>query len=419
MEFLTDFLSGLAPKGHGQDAHHLFELLLVIMVLVWVFGRIVQRMGLPRVLGEIFAGVILGPIVTGLDMDTDVIRILADMGVFFLMFHAGLDTNPRELYSRAKVSTCVCLGGILPIFSLSYILLVHSGYSVMTTLFMCSVLSLNSIPVIVSVLKKFKLMQHKVGHTALGASVANELLLFVVVSIILAMGQDGYFLLSDFIFIFTKVILFFVGTLILGQLILPYFSVFLNTVGSKGFTFALIIALVFGLFAQFIGLHIILGAYLGGMFVREEIRKKEMFHKIEDRFFGISYSFLGPIFFVYVGMTISFEILFEKPLLLLLLFLTVLSAQILGSGLTAKFFGNYSVQDSAFTGVGMIGRGGTEIIVAGIGFQQGLLPIELFSAVVEIAFLATFLMPFLLMLSKKIPQKEEEEEEIPQEQKLS
>jgi Kef-type K+ transport system membrane component KefB len=117
-------------------------------------------------------------------------------------------------------------------------------------------------------------------------------------------------------------------------------------------------------------------------------------------------------------MTISFEILFEKPLLLLLLFLTVLSAQILGSGLTAKFFGNYSVQDSAFTGVGMIGRGGTEIIVAGIGFQQGLLPIELFSAVVEIAFLATFLMPFLLMLSKKIPQKEEEEE-IPQEQKLS
>ena len=92
--------------------------------------------------------------------------------------------------------------------------------------------------------------------------------------------------------------LFFVGTLILGQLILPYFSKFLNTVGGKGFTFALIVALTFGLFAEFIGLHIILGAYLGGMFVREEINKKVVFKKIEDRFFGISYSFMGPIFFL-------------------------------------------------------------------------------------------------------------------------
>lgn len=408
MEFLTDFLSGFQSGSHSGDSDYLFELLLVIMVMVWVSGRIVQRMGLPRVLGEILAGVVLGPAAIGLDGNTDVIRILADMGVFFLMFHAGLDTNPKELYARAKTSLFVCLGGIIPIFSISYVILTSFGYGVMTTLFMCSVLSLNSIPVIVSVLKKFGLKKHKVGHTALGASVANELILFIIVSIILTMGQDGYFLISDFIFIFVKVILFFVGTLILGQLILPYFSRFLNTVGSKGFTFALIIALVFGLFAELIGLHIILGAYLGGMFVREEIRDKKMFKKIEDRFFGISYSFLGPIFFVYVGMTISFEILSEKPLLLLLLFLTVLFTQILGSGLAAKYIGKYNTKDSINTGVGMIGRGGTEIIVAGIGFHQGLLPIELFSAVVEIAFLATFLMPFLLMFSKRISQKQKE-----------
>ena len=111
----------------------------------------------------------------GMSSDTEVIRILADMGVFFLMFHAGLDTNARELYSRAKVSIAVCIGGIIPLFSLSYFILSYFEYSLTATLFMSAVLSLNSIPVIVSVLKKFNLKKDKVGHTVLGASVANEL----------------------------------------------------------------------------------------------------------------------------------------------------------------------------------------------------------------------------------------------------
>ncbi len=395
MEFFTDFFSGFASNTHDGDK--IFEILLIMMAMVWISGRIVQRIGLPRVLGEILAGVILGPAFLGFSSDTEVIHVLANLGVFFLMFHAGLDTNARELYSRAKISIYVCLGGIIPLFSLSYLILSYFQYSLVITLFMSAVLSLNSIPVIVSVFRKFNLNKNQIGHTVLGASVANELLLFIVISIIMAMGDGGQISLPMFLFILTKVMLFFVGTLILGQMILPRFAKFLNTVGGKGFTFALIIALTFGLFAEWIGLHIILGAYLGGMFVREEINRRTVFRKIEDRFFGISYSFMGPIFFVYVGMTISFEILQENPLLLFLLFMTVIVTQITGSGFAAKFLGKFNNRDSALTGVGMIGRGGTEIIVAGVGFERGILPLELFSAVVEIAFLATLLMPFLLM----------------------
>ena len=136
------------------------------------------------------------------------------------------------------------------------------------------------------------------------------------------------------------------------------------------------------------------------------INKKTIFKKIEDRFFGISYSFMGPIFFVYVGMTISFEILQENPLLLFLLFMTVIITQIVGSGFAAKWIGKYTNRESALTGVGMIGRGGTEIIVAGIGYERGFLSIELFSAVVEISFLATLLMPLLLMAIQPKSKKE-------------
>jgi Kef-type K+ transport system membrane component KefB len=354
-------------------------------------------MGLPRVLGEIVAGVFLGPVFLGMSTDTEVIRILSELGVFFLMFHAGLDTNPRELYRQAKISSLVCIGGVVPLFFLSYLILSTFQYSIFPALFMSAVLSLNSIPVIVSVFKRFNLQNDKIGHTVLGASVVNELLLFVIISVVMSLKHSEIFLWSDFLLVIAKVFFFFSGTLFMGQVVLPYFARFLNTIGGKGFTFALIVALIFGLFAEFIGLHIILGAYLGGMFVREQINQEVIFKKIEDRFFGISYSFMGPIFFAYVGMTISFEILWKHPLLFSLLFGIVILSQVIGSGYVAKLYGKFTTKDSFLVGTGMVGRGGTEIIVAGVGYNQGILPIELFSTVVLVAFLSTLFMSFSLM----------------------
>lgn len=407
METLSTTVADIV--SHLSHSESLFEVLLLLLVTVWVSGSIFAHMGLPRILGEILAGVFLGPVFLGIDADTETVKFLADLGVFFLMFHAGLDTNPKELYSRWKPSLVVCLSGIFPLFILSTSLLLFFGYSWITSLFMAAVLSLNSIPIIVSVLRKFGLKNKVVGHTVLGASVVNELLLFIGVSVLLSIEKSGQFLFSEFLWIFTKLILFFGGVMILGMLFLPFFRGNINTIGRKGFTFTLIVALVFGLFAEIVGLHIILGAYLAGMFIRQEIKNPQMFTKIEDRFYGLANSFLGPIFFAYVGMTISFEVFWKNPLLFFLLFFIVLFAQTIGSAAGAFVLSKYSKRHALQTGIGMLGRGGTEIIVAGIGFSVGILPLELFSVVVGIVFLATFLMPFLLLfLEKKETEKREE-----------
>lgn len=165
----------------------------------------------------------------------------------------------------------------------------------------------------------------------------------------------------------------------------------------------MIIGLILGLMAEFIGLHIILGAYLAGMLVRQNIENDFIFKKVEDRLYGISYSFLGPIFFVSVGMAISFEGIIQHPWLFLASFILVLGMQVVGSGLATRCLHPEEFDGKRASAVALTlgGRGGTEIIVAQIGastlISQSNTPLlspEYLSFVVLIAFFATLVIPF-------------------------
>lgn len=408
-----DFIHSILP--HSDE---IFQILLILMVVIWSTGRLFHRLKLPAVLGEILAGILIGPSVLGLiPTDNEVIKVLSELGVFFLMFHAGLDTDPRKIFPRLKISIFTAIGGMIPIFVGVLAIAYFSLIPMLPALFLAMVLSINSIPVIISILKNFKLHDTKIGHIVMGSSVANEIILFVVLSVLLSVAEVGSFQPLLLLWIMIKVLLFFVGTLFLGKAILPFFAPFLNRSGMKGFTFALIVALIFGLFADAIGLSVVLGAYLGGMFVREEISDEKQFSKIEDRVFGISYSFLGPIFFASVGMMVSLSALSSHFILVILLVLLVIVGQVSGSGLILSAFSQrVPIKKALKIGIGLLGRGGTEIIVAGIGYQtvihgingesSRLLPAELYSVVVVVVFLVTLAMPFLLKTAVKIKEKD-------------
>ena len=388
----------------GLEADNYLHVLLILMVVVWGAGRIFKSFSLPPMLGEILAGVIMGPAVLGILDSTEIILVLAELGVFFLMFHSGLDTDVREFFGRAKVSVLVAVGGIIPIFLISFFVLQTAfEFEMLTNVFVATVLCLNSIPVIISVLKTYGLKNSKVGHTVLGATVVNEVILFVVLSVIIAIAKTGEANLLMVAMIMLKVMGFFCVTLFLGRVLLPKISPYiLNKSGSKGFTFALIIALFFAILAENIGLHMVLGAYLAGMFVREEITNDEIMRKIEDRFYALSHSFLGPIFFASVGMAISFTVLFENPTPVFVFLGIVVLGQLMGSGLVA-FWNRFSKRDSLLTGALLSGRGSTEIVIAQVGFStivlatgQRLIPEDLFVILIALSFLSTFLMPFLV-----------------------
>ncbi len=392
------------------DPHDHFQILLLLMVVVWGAGRIFKLMGLPPMLGEILSGVLVGPSVLGLLDTTEFIKILAELGVFFLMFHSGLDTDMKEFFGRVKASMAVAFGGIFMTFLFSIFFFQFFKFHWVTAAFLSLMLALNSIPVIVSVLKSFKLKNSKIGHIVLGSSVVNELVLFIVFSVLIALAQSGEFSLQMLILVSVKVLLFVLGSLLIGLEILPFIGPkILNRSGSKGFTFALIIALFFGLFAEAIGLHMIIGAYVAGLFVRQEITKPDLMRKIEDRFYALSHSFLGPIFFASVGMMISFEAILSHPWFVLSLLLIVICGQICGTWLAALFLPGLTPKQTWPIGIALTGRGSTEIIMAQIGFSTvvtatgaTILDKSLFASIVGLAFASTLLMPILLKCYLKI-----------------
>ncbi len=157
--------------------------------------------------------------------------------------------------------------------------------------------------------------------------------------------------------------------------------------------FVLVLGLGFGLLAEAIGLHLIVGAYLAGLFFREEVASPELLEKVKDRIYGIAYSFLGPIFFISLGFHITLDVL-TGPGLWFLLSLTAAVAigQVLSAGGMARLAG-FSRVEALTVGVGMCGRAGLEFVLSSLGLKLGAIDAETFSVLIFTAFLLSLLTP--------------------------
>ena len=401
-----ELISSIFDTIHFLPApEHTVHILLILMVVIWCAGRLAHYVKIPSILGEIVAGILIGPMVLGLLPESDVITVLAELGIFFIMFHSGLSSDFHELLKSSKLSFALALGAISSLLLLGIGVTYYLGYPFVTCLFLGTILSVTSFPIIARILKDLKLQNTKIGHAILGATVVDDIIGFALLSVVISLAKVGTLSFGAIAVVLFKVFIFFAGTLFIGLKILPHFSKILNTKGSKGFTFSLIIAFLFGYLAEIIGLHSILGAFLGGMFVREEITNKQIFDKIEDRYYGIAYSFLGPIAFAAIGMTISPSIFQENLSLILIILSTLLVGQWIGTGGMAWLYGKFTFRESTAIAAANAGRGVMEIIIAKIGYdtivmingsEQRLLSPDLFSAVVAVSVIVTFLSPMLV-----------------------
>jgi Kef-type K+ transport system membrane component KefB len=377
--------------------------LLFVMVIVWTAGVVFRRFNLPPVLGEMLAGIAFGPPGLGIIKPDETLHVLSELGVFFLMFYAGLETNPTDLKCHCRSSLFTAIGGFtLPLLS-GFIACRLIGMTQIQSLFMGMALSVTAIAVTARVLKDMNLIQFRVTPVIIGASIINDILslgLFTLVTN-MATAKNGLDIIAV-VFLLLKVISFFVISIVIGLLLYPYLGKYFGTREAKGFTFALIMALVFGVLAEVAGLHIILGAYMAGLFVREEIISRDLFQKINDRFVSITYGFIGPIFFVSLSFHVTFSIFKTHLGLLLILFLIGAITKIIGCG-TGALLGKMSLTESAVIGLTMNSRGVVELVIASIGLSIGVIDNNIFSILVAITFLTSILPPLSLsVLLKRI-----------------
>ncbi|MHC4266988.1 MAG: cation:proton antiporter [Planctomycetota bacterium] len=391
---------------------HIIVSIIIILTVAWILGRVFARFGLPVVMGELLAGLILGPPLLGIVNTSEPIELMAEFGIFFLMFHAGLEMDPKEAVEHMWPSIAVALGGFILPFILGFFTCWMFGGTVYQSLFVGMGLSITAIAVQARILHDMQIQNTTIGHIIIGAAIVDDILALVALSILLSLAESGKIQAIQVSFVVFKVVAFFAVTILIGQFIIPRIVRKLDDREAKTFTFALISALTVGYLAELAGLHLIIGAFLAGQFVRKEIIDRGFYQKINDRFYSLSYGFMAPIFFVSLSFHLHFQWKWTAILFTLTITLIAIIGKLIGCGVGGFLYG-HKIWGSAIIGCGMNGRGAVEMVVAAVVIKlsdkliagntisEPLLTQDQFSALICMAFITTIIAPLSLKWTVK------------------
>jgi Kef-type K+ transport system membrane component KefB len=359
-------------------------------------------------LGELTGGIILGPPLLGIVNTSPGLELLAELGIFFVMFHTGVEMDPRELIEHIWPSLGVALGGFVVPFALGYLAAIGFGGTIYQSLFVGMGVSITAIAVQAVILHSMRINRTAVGHVIIGAAIVDDILALISLSTLLGLAKTGEIQIAELMKILFKVSAFFGVTLIIGYFVTPRIAKrYGGNNKEQAFTLVLVSALAMAYLAEWAGLHLIIGAFLAGQFVREEIIDDEVFETVSDRLFGISYGFLVPIFFASLSfhLHLSWNMAFLSFSLVLIA--VAVMGKLIGCGLGAAAF-RYNFWESTIVGFGMNGRGAVELVVASVVLNlseeltgkgvitEPLLTGDQFSALVLMAFVTTLLAPISL-----------------------
>ena len=374
------------------------------MVTIWVFGKVFRYFNIPVIFGELLGGVIVGPLVFNMvTPDNEVVKILAELGAFFLMLHAGLETDPHKLFHASKKSLLISITGILFPTLGGFFLAKFAGFSAIESLFLAIALSTTAIAISVRLFKDFKILGTNVSNITIGAAVIDDIIALILFSVVLNIAETGSINTAEILIMLSKILAFFGVVLIGGLKVSPYINKFLE---KRAFTSTLVVALFLGMFSELIGLHAIVGAFLAGLFIQEEVLNKAIYKRLEDRVYGITYGFLGPIFFASLALHLDFSAIFEAPVFLVSVIAVAIAGKVFGAGFAA-WYQKIEFKKSVLIGLAMNSRGAVELIVASIGLQKGIIDETMFSILIIMAFTTTLFSIFSMkkMTSLAFPDK--------------
>lgn len=366
--------------------------LLILLAGIWLVAVTLRPLGLPTIMGELIVGVLVGPAVLGWIHPTEAITLLAEIGIFFLMFHAGVETQPREFFDALRRSLGVALVGAAVPFSVAFGVATLFGLGPVGATFVGLTMTATAVVITLKTLKDLGLADTRVARVVVAACVIDDLLTLVFFGLIVGVLQGGSFEPTDIFVTLLKVVVFFAAAFVLGRYVYPRLTLPFRAEGGKGFTFVLLVAIAAGLFAEMIGLHMIIGAYLAGLFFEEKVAHPNLVRVVADRSYGIAYSFLGPIFFISLGFEITFDISGSGFAFLAVLTTAVVAGQILSAGAMALRMG-LPGREALTVGVGMCGRAELAFILASLALAQGAIEPSVFSVLIFTCFLLNLFTP--------------------------
>lgn len=383
-----------------------YEFLLwiaLILISTKVLGLLCKAVHLPEVVGALLAGVILGPSALGLmSMEGDtgtLLTYVAEMGVIFLMFSAGLDTDLKELKANIGASFVTALiGVIVPLIGgmIGYALYFGEDLSnydqMLQSLFVGVVLTATSVSITVETLREMGRLSGKVGMTILGAAIIDDILGMVVLAVVSSMKDTSVKPTTVLI----KIVLYFVLILILFMVTSRLeFAIEKNDHKRRVAIFAIAFCFILAYVSEIgFGIADITGAYFAGVMLCQSKIRDYVDVKIHD----VSTVFFSCIFFASVGLKVTLGGMTLKVwMFAVILTLIAIISKMVGCGLGAKIC-KFTWKESLQTGVGMISRGEVALIVAEKGRQVGLISEDLFAPIILVVIVTTLITPILLKI---------------------
>ncbi|MEO9363772.1 MAG: cation:proton antiporter [Nitrososphaera sp.] len=388
-------------------AEELFVSVIVILVAARVLGELFQRIKQPPLIGEILAGVLIGPSVLGIVQHGPSLDVLSDLAVFFLMLLAGLEMDPKEIRRAGKYAMVISLiAFFIPLVS-GTVVAQAFGLGLSQSLFMGLLLSITAVPVSAIVLMQFGILRSRLGNIVITAAVINDILSLIVLSIVLQINAEGVASGQQAIDVGAiawsgaKIAAFLAGIFLFDLLLRgtshwlparvePYFKKLQTK--EAAFGILLITTIAVSLIAQDIGLHFVIGTFFSGLIIYKEIIGKQNFDRVYGIISAITFGFFAPIFFAIIGIDINLKSLANAVPLFLALLAVAVAAKIGGSYLGARLV-RFPKDTSIAIGFLMNGRGMVELVIALIGFAAGIIDITLFSVAIAIGFATTIMAP--------------------------
>lgn len=387
----------------------LFVSVVIILAAARIAGELFQRIKQPPLVGELLAGVIIGPSVLGLVAPSASLEVLSNLAVFFLMFLTGLQMDIRAI-RKAGFSALIisAIAFLVPLVSGYYVSTLLFGLTSVQALFMGLLLSITAVPVSAMVLMQFGILNSRLGNTVMTAAIINDIMSLIVLSIVLQLAADdgsgaaGQLNLGEIGASIAKIAAFLGGIFLFDFLFRkttswlpskaePFFKKYLQT-KEAAFGILLITTITISLIAQDIGLHFIIGTFFSGLIVYKEMIGKQNFTRVYGIISAITFGFFAPIFFGLIGIGFNAQSLVNAIPLFLALLAVAVAAKI-GSGYIGARIAKFSNETSLAIGFLMNGRGMVELVIASIGFAAGIIDVTLFSVAVAIGFVTTVLAP--------------------------
>jgi Kef-type K+ transport system membrane component KefB len=393
------------------------ENVLLTLVLLLLLGRslgfIFQRYGYQSLLGEVLAGIIIGPILIFQDaLPFEELRIFSELGILMLMLLAGLTTD-FEAFREHKIASIVVgsLGVIVTFFliliPMYFLLGPIYDISFVSALFISAIISNTAIEVSAAVLMDSKRINLKA--VIIGASFVDDILAVFLIGLVSPMAFEGEVPpIGDILFLSILVIAFLVITLIFATRI---FEVIFNKLkgreGKVTLTATLITGFAFAFVASIIGLHEVIGAYIAGLIIGKwgsevtpTLRRRIAWEKLKYDIDTPIRAIFGPLFFGFIGISVArvmggdqINLIMVVPLILVLLVLAV-AGKVFGCGLGARL-SKFNKNDSVLIGTAMCGRGALELVLVNYAFSIDLIDETIFTALVVMTVLTVILTPIL------------------------